>query len=119
MKECAILGKIIRSIIRVGEKTINNMEDRKKEGDTTKVFIAAFISFNEASDSAFYASEASQESAFIWAKALDSKQVMQDLGFNAFPHVTYINKEGKVVYNGFLSNRPWIFAYHPRKFLNL
>ena len=87
------------------------------EGDTTKVFIAAFISFDEASDSAFYASETSRESAFTWAKALDSKQVMQDLGFNAFPHVTYINKEGKVVYNGLLSNRPWIFAYHPRKFL--
>ena len=87
------------------------------EGDTTKVFIAAFISFDEASDSAFYASETSRESAFTWAKALDSKQVMQDLGFNAFPHVTYVNKEGKVVYNGLLSNRPWIFAYHPRKFL--
>ena len=87
------------------------------EGDTTKVFIAAFISFDEDSDSAFYASEASQESAFTWAKALDSRQVMRDLGFNAFPHVTYINKEGKVVYNGYLSNRPWIFAYHPRKFL--
>jgi thiol-disulfide isomerase/thioredoxin len=89
------------------------------EGDTTKVFIAAFISFDEASDSAFYASETSRESAFTWVKALDSKQVMQDLGFNAFPHMTYINKEGEVVYNGFLSNRPWIFAYHPRKFLNL
>ena len=87
------------------------------EGDTTKVFIAAFISFDEDSDSAFYASETSQESAFTWAKALDSRQVMRDLGFNAFPHVTYINKEGKVVYNGYLSNRPWIFAYHPRKFL--
>ena len=87
------------------------------EGDTTKVFIAAFISFDEDSDSAFYASETSRESAFIWAKTLDSKQVMQDLGFNTFPHVTYINKEGKVVYNGYLSNRPWIFAYHPRKFL--
>ena len=87
------------------------------EGDTTKVFIAAFISFDEASDSAFYASETSRESAFTWAKALDSNQVMQDLGFNAFPHVTYINKEGNVVYNGFLSNRPWIFVYHPRKFL--
>ena len=87
------------------------------EGDTTKVFIAAFISFDEASDSAFYASKTSWESAFTWAKALDSKQVMHDLGFNAFPHVTYINKEGKVVYNGFLSNRSWIFAYHPRKFL--
>ena len=87
------------------------------EGDTTKVFIATFISFSEANDSAFYARETSRESAFTWAKALDSKQVMQDLGFNAFPHVTYINKEGKVVYNGYLSNRPWIFAYHPRKFL--
>ena len=88
------------------------------EGDTTKVFIAAFISFDEASDSAFYASETSRESAFTWAKALDSNQVMQDLGFNAFPHVTYINKKGNVVYNGFLSNRPWIFVYHPRKFLD-
>ena len=87
------------------------------EGDTTKVFIAAFISFNEASDSVFYASETSRESAFTWAKVTNSKQVMEDLGFNAFPHVTYINKEGKVVYNGYLSNRPWIFAYHPRKFL--
>lgn len=89
------------------------------DGDTTKVFVAAFISFNEASDSAFFEQETASDRAFIWAKALDSKQVMQDLGFNAFPHVTYINKEGNVVYNGFLSNRPWIFAYHPRKFLEL
>ena len=89
------------------------------ESDTTKVFIAAFISFDEDSDSAFYASETSRESAFTWAKALNSRQVMHDLGFNTFPHVTYLNKEGKVVYNGYLSNRPWIFAYHPRKFLDL
>lgn len=89
------------------------------DGDTTKVFVAAFISFNEASDSAFFEQETASDRAFIWAKALDSKQVMQDLSFNAFPHVTYINKEGNVVYNGFLSNRPWIFAYHPRKFLEL
>ena len=89
------------------------------EGDTTKVFVAAFISFDEASDSAFFAQETSADMAFHWAKAADSKQVMHDLGFNAFPHVTYINKEGKVIYNGFLSNRPWIFAYHPRKFLDL
>ena len=89
------------------------------EGDTAKVFIAAFISFDEDSDSAFYASETSRESAFTWAKATDSNRMMRDLGFNAFPHVTYINKEGKVVYNGYLSNRPWIFAYHPRKFLDL
>lgn len=89
------------------------------EGDTTKVFIAAFISFNEANDSIFYASETSRESAFTWAKALDSKQVMNDLGFNAFPHVACLNKQGEVVYNGFLSNRPWIFVYRPRKFLDL
>jgi cytochrome oxidase Cu insertion factor (SCO1/SenC/PrrC family) len=89
------------------------------DGDTTNVFVAAFISFNEASDSAFFEQETASDRAFIWAKALDSKQVMLDLGFNAFPHVTYINKEGNVVYNGFFSNRPWIFAYHPRKFLEL
>lgn len=89
------------------------------EGDTTKVFIAAFISFNEVSDSAFFERETASKMAFVWAKATDSQKVMNDLGFNAFPHVTYINKEGKVAYNGFLSNRPWIFAYHPRKFLEL
>ena len=88
------------------------------EGDTTKVFVAAFVSFNEESDSAFYAHETQNESAHTWAKVVDSKAIMQDLGFNSFPHVTYINKEGKVVYNGYLSNRPWIFAYSPRKFLN-
>lgn len=87
------------------------------EGDTTKVFVAAFVSFNEESDSAFYAREIQNESAHTWAKVVDSKAIMQDLGFNTFPHVTYINKEGKVVYNGYLSNRPWIFAYSPRKFL--
>ncbi|MBR1514577.1 MAG: TlpA family protein disulfide reductase [Bacteroidales bacterium] len=87
------------------------------EGDTTKVFVAAFVSFNEESDSAFYAYETQNESAHTWAKVVDSKAIMQDLDFNAFPQLTYINKEGKVVYNGYLSNRPWIFAYSPRKFL--
>lgn len=89
------------------------------EDDTTKVFIAAFISFNEATDSAFFANETATERAFIWAKADDSKQIMKDLTFNAFPHITILNKKGEVVYNGGgLSNRPWVFAHHPRKYLN-
>lgn len=89
------------------------------EGDTTKVFIAAFISFDEDTDSAFFEQESSTEMAFLWAKATNGKKLMNDLGFNAFPYVTYINRNGEVVYKGFLTNHPGVLAYPPKKYLKL
>lgn len=88
------------------------------ESDTSKCFIAAFIAFDE-SDTTFYIKECQQEFAFTWAKVIGSEKVMHDLEFNTFPHMTIVNKEGNVVYNGAVNNRPWIFVYNPRKYLDL
>lgn len=87
------------------------------KNDSSKLFIAAYISFDE-NDILYYESEIQQDYEFIWARACYSQQIMEDLQFNEFPHLAILNKEGKVVYNGIVSNRPWIFAYNPRKYLN-
>ena len=102
-------------------KELPNFSDLAAQyvGDTTKVFIAVFISFDEATDSAFFEQESSTKRAFLWAKATDGKKVMNDLGFNAFPYVAYINRNGEVVYKGFLTNHPGVFAYPPKKYLEL
>ncbi len=84
------------------------------EKDSTTMFVAAFVSFEE-NDTMYYETEIQQNYAFKWAWVCNSKQVMQNLNFNSFPHLTILNKEGEVVYNGIVSNRPWIFVNNPRK----
>lgn len=89
------------------------------ENDTTKAIIAAFVPFDAKTDSAYYEKEKCQISHMKCVKVVDAKDLMQDLNFNTFPHMTYLNKNGEVVYNGFLSDRPWIFVYSPKKYLEL
>lgn len=87
------------------------------ENDTNNCVIAAFIPFDKENDSAFFEKETTHLTHLISAQVMESEKLMKDLGFNAFPHATYLNKQGKVVYNGYLSNRPWIFAYNPNRYL--
>lgn len=87
------------------------------ENDTNNCVIAAFIPFDKENDAMFYERETAHLRHLICAQVMESEKLMKDLGFNTFPHVTYLNKQGKVVYNGYLSNRPWIFAYNPKKYL--
>ena len=126
LNEATLLGKNVALFFWSSHcanchKELPNFSDlaAQYEGDTTKVFIAAFISFDEEPDSAFFEQESSTEMAFLWAKATNGKKLMNDLGFNAFPYVTYINRNGEVVYKGFLTNHPGVLAYPPKKYLKL
>ncbi len=89
----------------------------KYENDTNNCIIAAFIPFDNENDAMFYESETVLLTHLICAQVMEGEKLMKDLEFNAFPHATYLNKQGEVVYNGYLSNRPWIFAYSPQKYL--
>lgn len=85
--------------------------------DSTKVFIAAFVSFEE-EDALYYEREIEQAFAFEWAKVVDGKQIMNDLGFNSFPHLTVLDESGLVVYNGPFVNRKGVFVNRVQKYLN-
>ena len=89
------------------------------KSDTTKLFVAAFVSFEEEGDSAFYQMETEQRFDFIWAKVHHGQQLMKELGFNAFPHLTILNKKGQIVYNGMYINRKGVFVHNPRKYVDL
>ena len=88
------------------------------ESDTTKVFIAAFIAFGEDGETAYYQDETERKYAFEWANAIDSQQIMKDLGFNSFPHLTIWDKTGQVVYNGLYINQKGVFVCNPRKYMD-
>lgn len=88
-------------------------------GDTTKVFIAAFVPTHHPMDSAYFEEEAKQIQHLKCVKATDGDKIMKDLDFNTFPQMTFLNKQGEVVYKGFTNNRKWEFVYSPRKLINL
>lgn len=88
------------------------------ENDTNNFIIAAFVPFDKENDAKFYDRETNLLSHLTCAQVIESEKLMKDLGFNTFPHATYLDKKGKVIYNGYLSNRPWIFSYNPKKYLD-
>lgn len=86
--------------------------------DTTKLFVAAFITF-EADDQLYYQRESERKYDFVFAKVHHGQKLMKELGFNSFPHLTILNKEGQIVYNGMYIGRKGVFVYNPRKYINL
>ncbi|MBQ8958916.1 MAG: redoxin domain-containing protein [Bacteroidales bacterium] len=87
------------------------------EYDTTKVFIAAFVPFGEDGEEAYYQKEIEHDFAFEWAEVVYSRQIMKDLGFNSFPHLTVLDNNGLVVYNGLYVNKKGVFVNNVRTYL--
>lgn len=85
--------------------------------DTSIAFLAVFL-YIVPKDSLYFNTTTRKQFAFEWAKAHDSKKLMQDLKINGVPQMTIFDYSGAVVYNGVVSNRPWLWVYSPRKYLN-
>lgn len=81
--------------------------------DSTKVFIAAFLPIREG-DTAHYNETRQENCAFRWVMATDARKIMDDLHFNAVPHLTILDTDGTVLYNGLFSDN---FVYDPKKYL--
>lgn len=80
-----------------------------------KVFFAVFMGEKE-NELKHYEEMTNREYAFRWAMALDAKDVMEKMSFNAFPHLTIVSPDGTLVYNGIISFDR-MNVYHPRRYL--
>ena len=85
--------------------------------DSSVVFLAAFLSYTY-KDSSYYNQITRQHFQFQWAKAIDSRKLMDELQIQGVPQMTIFNKENIPVYNGLVSNRPWIWVNRPALYLN-
>lgn len=84
--------------------------------DTTKLFLAVYLSRKQ--DDTLYFNQVSKQSYhFKWAIAKDSEMLMNQLKMKGVPHMTILDTNNKVIYNGLVSNRPWIWVNSPSRFL--
>lgn len=81
--------------------------------DTTKVFLAVYLP--DATDDLSYYNETIKNSyGFTWASAANPLSILKQLNFNAVPHLTILDGEGVVKYNGVFSDE---YVVNPRRFL--
>jgi len=81
--------------------------------DTTKVFLAVYLP-DATNDTSYYNQTIKNDYSFVWAFASDSQSIRNQLNFNGVPHLTILNGEGTVEYNGVFSDE---FVVNPRRFL--
>lgn len=81
--------------------------------DTTKVFLAVYLP-DATNDTSYYNQTIKNDYSFVWAFASDSQSIRNQLNFNGVPHLTILNGEGTVKYNGVFSDE---FIVNPRRFL--
>lgn len=86
-----------------------------KERDDVK-FYGVFISFSER-DSSYFNKVVKQEFEFDWVKADQGAELYSDLQINGVPHLSVFDKEGNVIYNGWVRNRPWILVNKPERII--
>lgn len=80
-------------------------------------FFAVFLEFKK-SDSIVYNREIRQDYNFEWAIAPKGRELYDSLIVNGVPHLTIINhSHNKILYNGYVANRPWLYINHPDRFL--
>ncbi len=79
-------------------------------------FYTVLLEFNE-SDSVAFNREIRNNSHFKWAYALNGKVLYDRLKMNGVPHITIIDSQNNIRYNGRVSNRPWLYINHPDRFL--
>ena len=69
--------------------------------DTSKVYMAVYLPYKNDDFSQYDEARLLNDYAFQWAAADTSNTIMPDLRFNGVPHLTILDKDGKVVYNGY------------------
>lgn len=81
--------------------------------DTTKVFLAVYLP-DTVNDTLYYNETIKNSYSFVWAVADDPISIYKQLNFNAVPHLTILDSEGAVKYNGVFSDE---YVVNPRRFL--
>ncbi len=87
----------------------------KHENDSSKIFLAAYLSLKE-DDTAYYNQITAQPFNFYWVRAANSEILMKQLKMKGVPHLTIIDEKNNAIYNGLVSNRPWIWVNRPSCF---
>jgi thiol-disulfide isomerase/thioredoxin len=87
----------------------------KYENDSSKLFLAAYLSLKE-DDTAYYNQITAQPFNFYWGRAANSEILMKQLKMTGVPHLTIIDEQNNAIYNGHVSNRPWIWVNRPSGF---
>lgn len=80
-------------------------------------FYAVMLEFNE-SDSIAFNREILNNSHFKWAYAMNGKALYDKLIMKGVPHITIVDSQNNIRYNGRVSNRPWLWINHPNCYLN-
>ncbi|MFZ4465410.1 MAG: hypothetical protein ACOYN5_16300, partial [Bacteroidales bacterium] len=89
----------------------------EKQNDRSDIkCVAVFLSLRE-KDSVYYNEVVKEKFSFIWAKALNSEKLMNDLEIQGAPHLTIFGKNNDIKYNGVVCNRPWLWVNKPEDFL--
>lgn len=71
------------------------------KADTSRVFMAVYLPHKDDDFSQYEEALLQHDYAFRWAAADTSNTIMQDLRFNGVPHLTILDEDGTVVYNGY------------------
>ncbi|MBW6490271.1 MAG: hypothetical protein K0B15_03640 [Lentimicrobium sp.] len=80
-------------------------------------FYAVFVQF-KASDSAYLIKETANKYEFEWSIIPEGQHIYDSLIQQGFPHLTIIDQDNKLLYNGIVCNRPWVYVNHPDRFFN-
>jgi thiol-disulfide isomerase/thioredoxin len=79
-------------------------------------FYAVFLEFREI-DTVVFNREILLDYDFEWAWIPQGKVLYDSLIMNGVPHISIIDKNNTILYNGKVSNRPWLYINHPNRFL--
>lgn len=71
------------------------------KADTNKVFMAVYLPYKDDDFSQYEETLLQHDYAFQWAATDTSNTIKQDLRFNGVPHLTILDENGAVVYNGY------------------
>lgn len=94
----------------------SSLAAKYKNRDDVK-FYAVFLEFDK-TDSIVFNREIRQDHDFDWAFLPDGMVLYDNLLMNGVPHITIIDNNNKILYNGRVSNRPWLFVNRPEAFIS-
>jgi thiol-disulfide isomerase/thioredoxin len=94
------------------EKLANKLQDRKHIK-----FVTVFLKYREADSVTFNNYSKDKNSSLMWLISDNSKIIIDSLVPKGVPHLTITDPGNKILYNGFVRNRPWIFINRAESFV--
>lgn len=80
-------------------------------------FATVFLKFREADSLTFNYYSQNMNSNLAWLITDNSKIILDSLAQKGVPHLTIVDPENKILYNGFVRNRPWILINRIQSFV--